>query len=329
MRVLRREQITTYSSGGGRSADLGRPEAVLKGIGVRMEGAATGATGNQDDSPERLLSDIEIDIPTTRGLYQIKAAPRDLLLFSWYAGLRAERTVPAGATTFDSYLTIPLGWPCELMEADHPWGIEPAAITDPIQVRVVWAAATEYGAGATTVASPVVEFDLQVADEPPSPNRLALLYNKNRFRVESASVFPESSVRLPVGAGHLFGLLMRQEDDSAAADRVDGLVTRVKGRHANGLNLFDAYFRTLRFLGVQWSKIDRAFSLGATPEGLDGTAFWPANRSLRAARYPPGGGSAVYVEIDSAATVPGGVTDVTPAAGDAFHVLAIGVAPGA
>lgn len=329
MRVLRREQITTYSSGGGRSADLGRPDGVLKAIGVRMDGAATGATGNQDDSPERLLSDIEIDIPTTRGLYQIKAMPRDLLLFSWYAGLRAERTVPAGATAFDSYFTIPLYWPEELMEADHPWGIEPSAITDPIQARIVWAAPTEYGAGATTIASPVVEFDLQVADEPHAPNRLALLYNKNRFRVESESVFPEASVRLPVGSGHLFGLLMRQEDDSAAADRVDGLVTRLKGRHANGLNLFDAYFRTIRFMGVKWAKVDRAFALGATPEGLDGTALWIANETLRADRYPPGSGSAVYLEIDSAAAVPNGVTNVTPATGDALHVLAVGIAPGA
>lgn len=329
MRILRRESITTYSSGGARSADLGRPDGVLHGIGMRIEGAATGATGNQDDSPERLIADLEIDIPTTRGLYQIKAFPRDLLLFAWYAGLRAERTVPAGATTFDSYLTIPLGWPEALMEADHPWGIEPRAITDPIQARIVWAAATEYGAAATTIANPVVEFDLQVADEPHAPNRLALLYNKNRFRVESESVFPEASVRLPTGSGHLFGLLMRQEDDSVAADRVDGLVTRLKGRHANGLNLFDAYFRVLREHGRRWAKVDRDFSLAATPEGLDGTALWVANESLRAERYPPGSGSAVYVEIDSAATVPGGVTNVTPASGDAFHVLAIGVAPGA
>lgn len=328
MRTLRRETITTYASGGSRSADLGQPDGVLTGIGIRIEGAATGATGNQDDSPERLVEHVEIDIPTKRGTYQIRGALRDFLILSWYAGLRAERTIPAGATDFDSYLTIPLGWPPELMEADHPWGIEASYIVDAIQARIVWAAATEYGAAATTVANPVVEFDLQVEDEPHADNRLCILYNRNRFPVESATVFPERAVRLPGGTTHLFGLLMRQEDTSATADRVDGLVTRYRARHANGRTLFDAYFRTHRAQGAAWCKVDRDFAVTASPEGLDGTVFWPANRSLRAQRYPAGGGASVYIEIDSNAPVPNGVTDVTPAAGDAFHVLAMGLAPG-
>lgn len=306
---------------------LARPDGSLIGIQFVAEGSVTGGSlaAADDDAVFKLISFVEIEIPTVVGNVVVRATGRDLMLLARYQHSIFENTIPTSAAAFNDGFILWLGWPEDYIQGDHPWGLSRDAIIGPINVRITYAASTEYNANCTGVTSGYVYLSY-VMDTERRSGRIALIPNSNSYAVESEQAFTAKPVNFAPGCVGALGVLLRQEDTSAAADRVDGLVTQARIVHSSGVILWEENLFVGRMLGLQWAKVDRTFATAATPQGLDGSVLAIFNRRLmRDSYWPIGQAASISLEFDSAATVRNGQTNVTPASGDKLHALALGI----
>ena len=314
-----------YADASGFIARLPVPSGLVRGIAFDFEGTPVGTvTDNNDDAPWPLISALSITLPLKRGDVVMQSTGRDLYLLSRYLiGHRREDAVAASNALTHSMF--------QLLFGPDGWGIHSLALRTGAEIVIqgTWAAATQYGAGCTGITAGILRPHLILeAGAPTNPGRRALIPTTTPLLVESAARVPIARINKPEMAEGLFGILYRQEDTSIAADRVDGLVTRVAAKHPQLGELHNNFFRHLRGYGVEWAGIDPAEVVAATPRGLDGTAFYVAAPTFK--RFPGIARHDISIMHDSAETVPGGTSDVTPAAGDRLHcTLVATILPGA
>lgn len=324
IKLLEQAEVTPrHASGAGFVSRIPVPRGLLRGISFSLQGTTVTDSALNDDAPWTLVAVLSILLPLRRGDVVIRTSGRDAYIAARYlnGNLRENQTAATAGVTFSSFFLPfgPLGW------GIHSEALRPGA---EIIVSGTWAAPSEYGADTTAITNGILRPSLVVdAAAQPNQGRRALVLTTSRFAVESEARFPRLRLNKPELAEELFGILFRQEDASAAGDRVDGLVTRLQVHHPVLGDLVDQFFRDLRGAGLEWSGISPAEVTAALPLGLDGTAFYvgaPLYRGPDLARND------ISVTIDSVETVQGGVTNVTPAAGDALHatVLAM-ITPGA
>lgn len=311
---------------------LPRPDVrmgTLLAIAFRVQGTTVGTTAAADDAVARLLSEIRVTLKTLFGNYVATISGRDAHLLSQYLYRNVpEGTRPSSASAFEDRFVLPLGLPSWIVAAGHRWGVALRALVDEVVVEYTWAAASEYGTGTSSITTGIIDAALVIDDADVSApgGRLVLLPTVNRIAVESESV--HGPIKLGKGsASRLFGLFFRQEDDSAVADRVDGLVTRIKVEHGSTV-LVERLFRDFRHEGVSFCGLSLDDVTRASPLGLDGTALYVAAPELYVSQYPALVGQDVQVVLDALETVPNGVTNVTPASGDKCVVTLLGLARG-
>jgi len=317
--VLQQTELNPrYAASSPFSAEIPVPDGLIRGIGFFMQGTTVDTTALQDDVPERLIADVRITFPLRGGDVVMTWLQRDALLISQYLTASiAERTTPATAGAFDSYFYLPFG--------PAGWGFPKSAFRtgEDIRIEGTYAAVLEYGASTSAITAGIVRPELLVDYSMASVGR-ALTFARSRIPVESAARDPQRRLSRPDGAFGLWGVYYRQEDTSAAADRPDGLVTRIDLIHGAGRKLHDTPFRQLRQKGLRDLGIPRNLAVAASPEGLDGTAMYVAAPTFADSDMPDLQRSQLAATVDSAEGVPFGTTDVTPAAGDALHVVTIG-----
>lgn len=300
------------------------PSGLIRAITLRIDGTTVTDSALNDDAPWTLISNLTVTIPLRRGDTAIQLTGRDFKLLSQYltGKLRENQTATTAGVTFASAM-LPLGPP--------GWGFhsQDCRPNSKISITGTWAAASEYGASTTAITNGRLIPSVQVeGGEAPDRNRRMLVPVRKGIPVESAERAPGITLNKPTLAEELAFLFYRQEDSSVAADRVDGLVTRIVAELSGYGTLHDDVFRELRGIGMEWAGIDPTQVTAALPNGLDGTALFPAAPTWN--KFPVIRGEDVTLTVDSVETVPPGGSDVTPAAGDRLHAIVVAtVLPGA
>lgn len=296
---------------------------LIRGIAFEITGTTVTDSALNDDAPWTLIANLEVTLPLKKGNVVIPTTGRDLFLASRYltGKVRQNQTAATAGVTFSSFL-LPFG--------PEGWGIHSSAFRPGAEIMVTgtWAAASEYGASTTSITAGILRPYLYVDSSfGADPNRRCLIPVTTPIAVESEARVPGIRLNKPEMAQELFAILYRQEDSSAAADRVDDLVTRIIAS-IGSVALHDAHFRELRQPGLEWSGIDPTQAAAALPLGLDGTAFYVA--APRFVGMPPINREDVHLIVDSVETVPPAGSNVTPASGDKLHATLIAtIFPGA
>jgi len=319
------EVTPRFTAGAPFKLEIAPPDGIITELLIASRGDhTTNITTAQIDGEANIFSALQVTFQR-RGLPPviINVLPRDLKhINSYLEGQAIAAANPTATTGVHHFATkIPLVLPPRLVGNPLEWGLDTTELAGPILLEGTYGAVTDLGTGATVVTN-ILNVSVCTRRRPrrgeirPS---FILAMNQNRIQHESAA--RQGPTTISTGnLEALWGIFLRQHDVSAqAAQRVDGLITRFIIDHSEEGILNDEFFQTLQ------KRSGNFFKLAAADLPV-GTAFPVFSERGRIQDMPIlMRGRTLKMIHDSVEVLPVEVTDVTPAANDAFYAIPIGV----
>jgi len=294
-------------------------DGILKRIDFYFSGDKTTDGNAQEDGESNIFSALRVEIPRKRMPNVIfDILPRDAKwLTAILEGSLSEHLNPTATLgNHQGRFSLFLAPPRRLTPFYDDYGLDTLELAGPIQISALYNSVTSIG-GLTTAITNATRISTCVEDRAASGPSFILSANQNRVdHISDARLGPTT-----LGTSNLerlAGIFLRQHDDSGTAtERVDGLITRFIIRH-RGLDIQNELFQALKQRTAQGFGFDRA-------DYPDGIAFPLFSETWNPAdMLDLEGGKTLKVIHDSIEALPDPVTDITPAAGDAFYAIMVG-----
>lgn len=300
------------------------PAGILKGLQIRNRGQhTTDITTAATDGELNYFNTLQVTV-NRKGKPPIiqNALPRDhKWLTAYFRGTLPERANPATAGTalanaHYGQFDIPFAPPDRLCNDPDDWGIPTDTLDGPIIIEGTYGAASDIGAGATAIANRTsVSCDIKVGSA--RRPRMALGVNYHRLAHESDSRLGPDSI----GVGNLEALaavmLVQHDNSAAAAQRVDGLITRFTVELQEYGIISDELFRLMKARTQSYYGL----AVADVPAGVGILTLAPG---WSPDEMPMLRGRTLSVIHDSAEATPDDITAVTPTTSDAVRVLVVG-----
>ncbi len=328
-RIDQGELEPRFAAGGSFSKEISIEQGVLKYIDIYFAGDHTTAiTTGATDGEFQPIQELQVLIPRVRGEPVVwNWKPRDLKHLTYFmAGTLPPRANPAASLGVHyGLMRIPLALPKRLTTNPGIWGIMADEIKGKIRITGTYGPVTSIGTGSTIITHVSnITTGVALAQRrrgrmlPMERPQMVLSGQENRFALESDA--RHGPLVVQTGNIHkLYGVFIRQHDVSAtAAQRVDGLITRLQLRHTDYDQVLDEFHAILKKSTQQFFHTDAA----DTPAGI---SIWTPSRKGLPREMPDMFDSQVLeLTADTSETIPVEFTNVTPAIGDAVYANVIG-----
>ncbi len=302
-------------------SEISPPDGILKRLDFYFTGTHTTDMSAQEDGESNIFTSFRVTLPRKRLPNVIfDLLPRDAKwLTAILEGSLAEHLNPTGTgLAHQGRFSLFLAPPRRLTgRLDQDYGLDTRELSGPIIVEAQYGGVASIGAASTAIVN-ATRISLCVEDRTATAPAFILSYNQNRVdHISDARLGPTT-----LGTSNqerLAGIFLRQHDDTGTAtERVDGLITRFTFRH-RGLDIQNELYMALKQRTIQEFNMDRT----DYPNGIALPMFAPNWNPAEMLDLE--GGNTMKVIHDSIEAAPDGVTNITPASGDAIYNIMLGI----